>query len=436
MSAAASALRTTHPRRRPPWVPGSSRSWGTVSASASSRTSGAAMTDLSAFTYVPPSGRSRLQLRCGSAPVTPSRRKGSANGRRAANEDDPRGATRARESRAPRGRIRPPPRPPPHCRPRPPQAAGAGGSRRYHLALRGTRAPRRFPGALPRLLRPGAGSWRRPPPAGTSAQPPCGPRRSRGPLHLENPGRFEGRPVEEPGRPAGWQVELVKDVLHVALDRELGDRERLRDLPVARTSGDERQNLTLTCGQSDRALAGPAALFEPVHRVDHERGEAPRERRLPADDAAQRTDEPRRRDLLREEALAARGDCGEHGIARRLEAPDDHARLVERREARNGRDTARGRKVEIDERDVRLLLLERLRERRKRGRLEDLEVALAPEQMPDAGPEDRSSVGDDDARSPHRAGRSRSAVPAAAASFNAAPLPYPCFRRQSRWCFP
>ena len=52
--------------------------------------------------------------------------------------------------------------------------------------------------------------------------------------------------------------------------------------------------------------------------------------------------------------------------------------------------------------------------------------------MPDAGPEDRSRVGDDDARSPHRAGRSPSAVPAAAANLNAAPLPYLVFRRQSR----
>ena len=77
------------------------------------------------------------------------------------------------------------------------------------------------------------------------------------------------------------------------------------------------------------------------------------------------------------------------------------------------------------------LLLERLGELRERRGLEDLEVALAPEQMPDAGPKNRSRVGNDDARPSHGAGRSHSAVPAAAATFMPL-LSQLLFRRQSR----
>src|SRR6185436_10939932 len=142
------------------------------------------------------------------------------------------------------------------------------------LAPPGTPAPRRSLRALPRLPRREADSWTLLRRAGMPAPLPCGSPRSRRPLHLEDPGRLEGRPVEEPGRPARGQVELVEDVLHVALDRELGDREGLRDLPVARAPRNEREDFTLAGGEGDRALTGPVALFEPVHRVDHERGEA------------------------------------------------------------------------------------------------------------------------------------------------------------------
>src|SRR5207253_9410701 len=61
--------------------------------------------------------------------------------------------------------------------------------------------------------------------------------------------RAERRPVERRGRPPRRELELPEDVLHVALDRELGDRQRVCNLLVARALSDELEHLALAHGE-------------------------------------------------------------------------------------------------------------------------------------------------------------------------------------------
>src|SRR5579884_2051755 len=110
-------------------------------------------------------------------------------------------------------------------------------------------------------------------------------------------GAIEGR-----GRPPRRKLQLLEDVLDVTLRRELADHERRGDLLVPCPLCHELEHLALARGQHAELLPCTLPFVEPVQRVDHQRREVARERRLSLHGAAQRADEPVRRDLLVQEA--------------------------------------------------------------------------------------------------------------------------------------
>src|SRR3954468_1262887 len=124
--------------------------------------------------------------------------------------------------------------------------------------------------------------------------------------------------------------------------------------------------------------------------------------RLAADDSTQRAHEAAGRDALLEVAVGAGADRREHGLARRLEAPDDRRAGAALRKPRDGLDASVRLEVEIDERDVRTVDLDCPAQLAEIGRDDDLEVALAVEQCPDAGAEDPERLGDEDSPPRHR----------------------------------
>jgi hypothetical protein len=100
-------------------------------------------------------------------------------------------------------------------------------------------------------------------------------------------------------------------------------------------------------------------------------------------------------------AVRARADGGEHGLARRLEAPDDQMRRLLLRDLRDRGDAAVGWKLEIDQSDIRRRRLERFLELVDVACLDHLEVAFAREQVADARPKQRSRISDQDAHPRH-----------------------------------
>src|SRR5581483_3498244 len=195
--------------------------------------------------------------------------------------------------------------------------------------------------------------------------------------------------------------QLLQDVLHVALHRELADREHGRDVLVPRTARDELEHLALAQGEERDAAARVRTLVVAVDRLDHHRGEVALEGRLAAGSAAQRAHETLLRDRLVQEAVRPGPNGGEDDLGRRVEAPHDRGRRARARQLPDGRAAAGRGQIEIDEAEVRTVALGGGEQLLDRCRLRHVEAPVALQQVAHAGADDREGVGDEDARPRH-----------------------------------
>ncbi len=162
------------------------------------------------------------------------------------------------------------------------------------------------------------------------------------------------------------EVELAQDVLHVDLDRGLGDVERAADLLVAGAARDLRQDLALARRQRvDRVGAVRGRRFVGLHAAGRQRleggdqlvGHLRADRRLAAHHAHDRRDQ--RVAVLRLEQVAARAAAQRRGQVLLVLADGEHqhARLRRRlAQPRQRVDAAHARQVVVEQDHVGLQL--------------------------------------------------------------------------------
>ena len=138
-----------------------------------------------------------------------------------------------------------------------------------------------------------------------------------------------------------------------------------------------------------------------MNSLDHQRGEVSGKRCFATDDTAESSDETDRRNVLPQIATRARTHGGEHGLARRLEAPNDRVRAAVLVEPLHRRHPADRRELEVDQGDLRTLRIHKAPQRQEICCFDDGEVALPPKEVLDANPEDRERIGDQDFRATH-----------------------------------
>ena len=142
-----------------------------------------------------------------------------------------------------------------------------------------------------------------------TAYAPCGAR----PALTPRPRQRCGRGVEAPGdREAGQldavvQLQLAEGVLHVVLDRAVGDEQARGDLLVAHPGGHEPKDLGLALGQPERLLVARrrGARGHPPELPEHQAREAGGEHRSPGRGVAHGVEEALARGRLQQVAGGA-----------------------------------------------------------------------------------------------------------------------------------
>ena len=189
----------------------------------------------------------------------------------------------------------------------------------------------------------------------------------------------------------------------MALDGEHGDLELAGDLAVPQAPGNQLEHVPLSIGEE--RFPCPLRSVCTLHGRHEQACELRLERRLADQDAAQRTEQLRRADRLRDETERARRDRGEDVLGRRPNRPDERGNgLCLLREALERVRAAERRQLEIDDGDAGGLGRNLCEELVEIPCFADGECPVPLGHDAQAGAEDRRGVGHDDKRSSHATG--------------------------------